>query len=229
MVMKGKQKTPELFDTIVKKATLKQLVYQNTVDTLKMLKTGMQDLVDKYEVMELEGSKKIPFIYKDRGKFEAELKFAGDTLVFMMHTNVFEFSRDHEVMKTPYIKEDINRSYCGIINIFNFLSDSFKYDRVNDVGYMIGRVFINKDKHYFIEGKREIGFLYNSFANSLMNEETVSNILESAILYTINFDLLTPPYDSVKEVTVKEFKAALGSMQIKTGKRLGFKFQADLE
>ncbi|MBC8485418.1 MAG: hypothetical protein H8D45_05195 [Bacteroidetes bacterium] len=227
--MKGKQKTPELFDTLVKKAILKQLVYQNTVDTLQMLKAGMQDLVDKYEALKLEGSKKIPFTYKDRGEFEAELKFGGDTLVFMMHTNVFEFSRDHEVMKTPYIKEDISRSYCGIINIFNFLSDSFKYDRVNDVGYMIGRVFINKDKHYFIEGKREIGFLYNSFANSLMNKDTAGNILESAILYTINFDLLTPPYDSVKEVTVKEFNAVLGSMQIKTGKRLGFKFQADPE
>ncbi|MCD4788745.1 MAG: hypothetical protein K8R37_02000 [Bacteroidales bacterium] len=227
--MKGKQKTPELFNTLVKKATLKQLVYQNTVDTLKMLKAEMKDLVGKYEALDMEGSKKIPFIYNDRGEFEAELKFGGDTLVFMMHTNVFEFSRYHEVMKTPYIKEDVSRSYCGIINIFNFLSDSFKYDRVNDAGYMIGRVFINKDKHYFIEGKREIGFLYNSFANSLMNKESAVNILESAILYTINFDLLTPPYDSVKEVTVKEFNAVLGSMQIKTGKRLGFKFQADPE
>ena len=187
----------------------------------------MDDLTRKYAALDSEEASKIPFIYKNRNEFEAELKFAGDTLVFIMHTNIFEFSRNHEVMKTPYIKEDIDRSYCGIINIFNFLSDSFKYDRVNDVGYMIGRIFINKDMHYFIEGKREIGFLYKSFANSLMNQESACDILESAIQYTINFDLLTPHYDNVKEVTVQEFKAVLGSMQIKTGKRLGFKFQAD--
>ena len=227
--MKGKQKTQELFDALVKKATLKQQVYKNTLDALKLLKAGMEDLTGKYAAIDSEEASKIPFTYKDRSEFDAELKFAGDTLVFMMHTNIFEFPRDHEVMKTPYIKEDTDRSYCGIINIINFLSDSFKYDRENDVGYMIGRIFINKDMHYFIEGKREIGFLYKSFGNSLMNEEFACNILESAIQYTINFDLLTPHYDNVKEVTVQEFKAVLGSMKIKTGKRLGFKFQADRE
>ena len=227
--MKGKQKTQELFDALIKKATLKQRVYRTTLDSLNLLKTGMEDLTRKYAALDSEEAAKIPFTYKDRNEFEAELKFAGDTLVFMMHTNIFEFPRDHEVMKTPYIKEDVDRSYCGIINIFNFLSDSFKYDRENDVGYLIGRIFINKDMHYFIEGKREIGFLYKSFANSRMNEGSVCDILESAIQYTINFDLLTPHYDNVKEVTVQEFKAALGSMKIKTGKRLGFKFHADQE
>jgi hypothetical protein len=177
----------------------------------------------------LEKAKKIPFVYKDRGEFEAELKFGGDTLVFMMHTNVFEFSRDHEVMKTTYIKEDKNRSFCGIINVFNFLSDSFKYNRLNDSGYLIGRIFINKDNHYFIEGKREMGYLYTNFGSSKLSAKKVCEILESSINYTINFDLLTPPYDQLKEVSVLGFKEATDAMQLKTAKRLGFKFQADMD
>jgi hypothetical protein len=92
---------------------------------------------------------------------------------------------------------------------------------------MIGRIFINRDMHYFIEGKREIGMLYNNFATSVISCETVTQIVESAILYTINFDLLTPPYDAVKLVTVSEIQASLDNMMIKTGKRLGFRFQAD--
>ncbi|MBN2174717.1 MAG: hypothetical protein JW731_11330 [Bacteroidales bacterium] len=223
------QKTKLLFDSLVKKATLKQQVYKNTLESLRLLKSAMENLSHKYSKIDSPAAREIPFTYRDRSEFEAELKFAGDTLVFMMHTNVFEFPRDHEVMKTPYIMDDRDRSYCGIINIFNFLSDSFKYNRVNDIGYLIGRLFINKDKHYFVEGKREIGFLYKSFANANMNKENALSIIESAIYYTINFDLLTPPYDNVKEVSVQEFIAALDSMQIKTGKRLGFKFQADLE
>ena len=163
--MKDEKKTNELFSSLVKKATLKQDVYQNTLAAFKLLKVGMKNLATKYKKLDTEESRKIPFVYKDRSEFEAELKFAGDTLVFMMHTNVFEFTRDHEVMKTQYIKEDIDRSYCGVINIFNFLSDSFKYKRPNDVGYLIGRIFINKDMHYFVEGKREIGFLYQSFGD----------------------------------------------------------------
>ncbi|NOX47107.1 MAG: hypothetical protein GXO89_09035 [Chlorobi bacterium] len=227
--MIDKKKTQALFDNLINKSLLKQEIYQKTLDSFNMLKTGMIDLVEKYKAQKSEDAQKIAFKYKDRSEFEAEIKFAGDTLVFMMHTNVFEFPRNHEVMKTPYIKKDNDRSYCGIINIFNFLSDSFKYNRVNDTGYLIGRIFINKDMHYFIEGKREIGFLYNSFGNSVMDQEVACNILESAIQYTVNFDLLTPPYDNLKEVTVQEFISAIDSMRIKTGKRLGFKFQADIE
>jgi hypothetical protein len=225
--MKKKSNTNDLFDALVKKATLKQVVYRNTLETINLLKRSMALLASDYESLELKEAKKIPFIYKDRNEFEAELKFAGDTLVFIMHTNVFEIPRDHEVMNTPYIKEDKERSYCGIINIFNFLSDSFKYNRMNDIGYLIGRVLVNKDMHYFTEGKREIGFLYNSFGISVVNEKTAYEILQSAIYYTLNFDLLTPPYNDVKEVSVQEFISAIDSMQLRTGKRLGFKFQAD--
>jgi hypothetical protein len=227
--MDDKTKTKKLFNTLIEKATLKQDVYNNTLEALNLLKGGMEELVFQYNKIESEKAKKIPFVFRDRSEFEAELKFAGDTLVFMMHTNVFEMPRDHEVMKTPYVKEDSDRSYCGIINIFNFLSDSFKYNRINDVGYLIGRIFINKDMHYFIEGKREIGFLYESFTNAKMTKKMALEIIESAVLYTINFDLLTPPYNNIKEVTVQEFRAALDPMQIKTGKRLGFKFQADTD
>lgn len=227
--MQDKKKTEELFNALITKASLKQNVYDRTLEALNLLKAGMKGLTQTYDSIDTDASHRIPFEFKDRGEFEAELKFGGDTLVFMMHTNVFEFPREHEVMKTSYIQEDKSRSFCGIINIFNFLSDSFKYNRMNDSGYLIGRVFINKDMHCFIEGKREMGFLYSSFGNAQLDEEKVCDILESAIYFTINFDLLTPPYDQLKEVTVHEFKTALDSMQLKTGKRLGFKFQADLE
>jgi len=227
--MQVSKKTTELFESLVKKATLKQRVYKNTLDAFNMLKVGMDDLSRKYDQINSEEARSVPFTYRNRGEFEAELKFAGDTLVFMMHTNVFEFSRDHEVMKTDYIKEDPDRAYCGVIHIFNFLSDSFKYQRMNDIGYLIGRLYINKDMHYFIEGKRELGFLFNNFGNADLTQEHMCEILESAIYYTINFDLLIPPYDNIKEVSVMEFKTTADSMQIKTGKRLGFKFQADLD
>jgi hypothetical protein len=169
----------------------------------------------------------IPFEVVSRSQFEIELKFGGDILLFMMHTNVFEFSRGHRVMNTSYVKEDEERSYCGVIHVYNFLADSFKYNRLNDVGYLIGRVFINKDKHYFIEGKRELGYLFNNFGQNKLDKEAVKTIVGAAIEYTVNFDLLTPPYENVKEVSLHEMVTALDTLSIKTGKRLGFKFQAD--
>ena len=217
----------ELFEVLRKKAILKQEVYQNTLATFKLLKSVVMDMVAAYHQKYNGNEPVIPFEFYDKSEFELELKFGGDVLIFMMHTNIFEFSRMHEVMKTQYINDDKSRSYSGVINVYNFLADSFKYNRMNDVGYMIGRISINRDKHYFIEGKRELGMLYNNFATSVISQETVTQIVESAILYTINFDLLTPPYDAVKLVTVSEIQASLENMVLKTGKRLGFRFQAD--
>lgn len=219
----------KLFAKLIKKAELKQRVYSNTFESFKLIKKTIDRTAIEYEeYYTLHPVKRhVPFEARMRGDYEIEVKFGGDILLFLMHTNVFEFSRYHPVMRTSYIKEDIDRSYCGVINIYNFLSDSFKYNRVNDVGYMIGRVFINKDKHYFIEGKKELGFIYNNFENNVLDSNSAESIIEAAIEYTINFDLLTPPYEQMQEVTVSEMKNNLDAISLKTGKRLGFQFQAD--
>ena len=219
--------TTDVYTLLRKKFGLKNEVYNNTYNVFQQFKSLMMEMADQYRSEYKKDALQVPFEFRDKSEFELELKFGSDILIFMMHSNVFEFSREHEVMKTPYIREDVVRSYCGVINIYNFLADSFKYNRVNDIGYLIGRVFVNRDLHYFIEGKREIGMLYNNFATSVINHDSAKLILESAIRYTVNFDLLTPPYDAVKEVTVFDMQSTLDNMKLQTGKRLGFKFQAD--
>ena len=114
-----------------------------------------------------------------------------------------------------------------MIYIYNFLADSFKYNRVNDVGYMIARIFVNIDSHYFVEGKRQLGFLYNDFPNKVIDRQAMKSIIESAIIYALDFDLFTPPFDEMQEVSVSQILEASENMRIKTGKRLGFRFQAD--
>lgn len=218
-----------LKDLVFKKSELKQSVFRSTKDTFELFRTTTRELIQQFRERCVAEGKTVAFEFTDRGDFEFEVKFAGDILLFMMHTNVFEFSRDHQVMKSPYIREDTTRSYCGVIHIYNFLADSFAYQRDNDLGYMIGRVFVNREKHYFIEGKRELGMLYTNFNTSVVTPETVLGIVESAIEYTTNFDLLTPPYDEVKLVSVGEMRTNFDKKSLVTGKRLGFRFQADNE
>lgn len=224
-------KNEDLFSRIYNKSNLKQDVYKNTEEVFGILKDILKEIEKKYNQFAKSKSKneELKFEIKSKGEFEIEVKFGGDILLFMMHTNIFEFPRKHSVMNTPYVKEDKNRSYCGVIYIYNFLADSFKYNRVNDVGYLIGRIFINMDKHYFVEGKKELGFIYNNFGDNEVSKNSIMQITEAAIDYTINFDLLTPPYDSVKYVSVEAIKNTLDTISLKTGKRLGFKFQADME
>lgn len=217
-----------IIQSIHEKSVVKQDVYHNTIKVFRDFRTITEAFVK--ELRKSIKDKRIIIECRDMGEFEFQLKVAGDVLIFYMHTNVFDFDKSHHLWKTSYLKDENNRSYCGTINIYNFLEDSFKYNRQNDLGYLIGRVFVNKEMHYFMEGKRQLGLLYNDFANAIIDKNCIRQILESTVLYCLNFDLLTPPFDAVKEVSVMDMLEASESMKmVQTGKRLGFRFQADTD
>jgi hypothetical protein len=98
---------------------------------------------------------------------------------------------------------------------------------MNDVGYMIGRVFVNKEDHYLVEGRRQLGYLFNDFVNGHLDKETWKKILESALLYSLDFNLLVPPYNQVNTTSVMEINQIGVTHSLKTGKRFGFQFSVD--
>ena len=157
---------------LIQKGELKQQIYSSTLESMELFKQCAKEFEDYYEENCAEQHPRVTVDYNGKNLHEFKLRFAGDVLIFLMHTNIFEFPRDHEVMKTPYIREDQTRSYCGVIHIFNFLSDSFRYNRINDSGYMIGRIFINKDKHFYVEGKRELAKVLNNFNNRELDKQS---------------------------------------------------------
>ncbi|MEI6124054.1 MAG: hypothetical protein WCQ95_10565 [Bacteroidota bacterium] len=227
---KRKNKMNEIIDRFKNKSVLKQKIFQNTNLVFTELKQVAKDFADEAK-KELNKNKisQIKVEFLDKGQFEAELNFAGDTLVFIMHTNVFEFPREHSIMRSSYIKEDETRSFCGVIYVYNFLADSLKYNRENDIGYLVARIFINKEYHFVVEGKRQMEFLNNSFMNEPIDYPNLRQILETAVIYCLDFDLLLQPYDMIKEISVLQIIEYSSSMKIQTGKRLGFRFQADPE
>ncbi len=216
-----------LLELIQLKGTLKQDVYNNTFNVFEGFIKQIKKIVGeiKQSLPNLDSS--IPVEYKVKNKYEVQVTIAGDVLLFHMHTNIFQFDRSHGMWKTTYLHQDENRSYCGIIYVYNFLKDSLKYERNGDMGYLIGRVFINKDNHYFVEGKRQIGFLYNNFSKSVINDVEIRKILESLLLYTLDFDLFIPQYDNVQKISVQEIKQINRYAPVQTGKRLGYQFKTE--
>ena len=194
-------KSEKIIELLKSKSTVKQSVFGNTFEAFNQVKEIIKDLEKEYSVGLEDGDKEVDVKYNNRGPFQAELKVAGDLMVFGMHTNVFEFDRDHGVWKTSYVESNKMSTFSGIINIYNFLADSFRYNRMDDVGYLVARIFINKDKHFFVEGKRQMGY-YTDFGNSVITKEALRTVIESSILYALDFDLLVPPYDRVKVASV---------------------------
>ncbi|MBR4996133.1 MAG: hypothetical protein IKY82_08745 [Alistipes sp.] len=224
-------KTPmreRIIAAIINKSTLKQHIFDNTFTTFNELKDVLFEIASELDD-DLDGKldKRVRIEYRDRGKFEAQLQIASDLLIFQMHTDIFEFDSNHIIWQNEYVQADRNNSYCGVINIYNFLSDSFKFNRNADEGYLIGRIFINREKCFFVEGKRQTLVRPMLFGRDKITREALVAIMESAINYAINFDLLMPPYEENKRVTVDQFNTKMDNSKFVTGKRLGYDFNVD--
>lgn len=167
----------------------------------------------------------IKILYTDRGTYEAELKVADDVLIFILHTNAFVFDSSNMIYKSGYVKADASRATCGMISIYNFLSDSITFERNHDEGQLIGRIFINQEKHFFVEGKKQIGVLFNDFENAVATDENIQKAIELLLQYCIEMDFYVPPIEVMKEITVNDVRAYTIQNAVDKDNRLGFKFQ----
>ena len=216
-----------IVDTLKGKSVLKQKVFDNTAVAFMMVKDILKNLARDVNGNLGGVDQRIRMEYTDRSTFDAQLKVAADLLLFSMHSNIFQFDREHPAWKTAYIQKNKFNAYSGIINIYNFLADSFKYSRLDDLGYLIARIFINHENQCFVEGKRQMGMLFTNYGNEAFSQESLKKIVYTAINYSLEFDLLVPPYDTVKIASVGQAESKIQHSRLITGKRLGFQFNSD--
>ncbi len=216
-----------IVSTLKEKSILKQKVYDNTLEWFGVAKDILRTFSKDVNTNLGNIDPRVKMEYTDRSSFDAQLKVAGDILLFSMHSNIFQFDREHPAWKTPYIQKNKYNAYSGIINIYNFLFDSFKYSRFDDLGYLIARIFINHENQYLVEGKRQMGMLFSNYGNDALSRPALQLIISTAIQYSLEFDLLVPPYDTVKIATVGQAESKIQHSRVITGKRLGFQFNSD--
>lgn len=217
----------KILDELAVKSSVKQEAFTNTLAAFNTLKGVLQNITSDYNAQLSNLNERVSLEFSDKGLFVAQVRVAGDLLIFSMHSNIFEFDRENKVWETEYLKKDPLNSYCGIINIYNFLDDSFQYQRLDDLGYLIARLFVNKNDHFFVEGKRQSGYLYKTFGKTKISKTNLRKIISRAMGYALAFDLLVPPYENVKIATVRQLSEKMNISQLKTGKRLGFQFNSD--
>lgn len=217
----------EVIDILKKKSLLKQDVYSKTLESYKEFKEFIE--LELLKLRDEIPDERVRLKFAQNGSFETHAYVGSDVLVFNMHSNVFAFPDQHAIWKNSYIEEDRQQGYFGVINIYNFLAESFLQTRMNDAGYLIGRIFINKDGHFLMDGKGEFSYYYKNIRNNIFNEETMESIFDMAVKHVAEFDLNTPPYNKINVVKVKHIKSVSNAQELRTGKRLGFKFKAELE
>ena len=214
-----------LLKLLLDKSALKQDVAD---DCEKVFMSFKKAICKELDALKLKiKDPRIRLNYEDKGEHEIHAYIGSDVLVFNLHRNVFKMPDNDPLWGTAYFRSNENNGYFGIINIFNFLAESFLQHRMNDSGYLIGRIFINHELHFYVEGKGHLGSLFRDTQNSVVNDEVIAAIVQLAFAYALQFDLHIPPFDYFSEITVEQIQLMGESLKLQTAKRLGFKMKAD--
>jgi hypothetical protein len=214
-----------LVDLLSNRAALKQDVFEKMKATFSEFK----DVVTK-EIESIRSEVKDERVrckVLNSSDYEIQIAVGSDILVFHMHTNVFRFEDGHPIWRTSYLEENPGLGYFGIINIYNFLFDSIEYDRRDDIGYLIGRIFMNKEGHFIVQGLGDISLVYSNFFKNTLDTDKMTEIVQRACTFAVDFDSFAPPYQTVGAIRVEDMKNLLNNLKVQTGKRIGFKWNQE--
>ena len=211
----------QIFEGLKQKSTAKQAIFRNTQAAFDILRLVSQELVVELsrKLTPLDASVMIE--YRSINEMEYHIKFSGDLLVFVMHSNIITFPDEYGPMTSKYVEEDFRRRFFGHIMAYNFMADSIKYQRLNDPGYLVGRLLVNIENHYFLEGVQQLELPDNDMSDNLITPDMMKLFVESAMIAAVNNDLIAPPLPEIQKITVKQ---KIENQQVSRGSKVGFSF-----
>jgi len=209
----------DIINGLQQKSSTKQTIFRNTRETFDKLKEVAQELVAEVSERMGDFDNSVQIEFKDINEYEFNIKFSGDLLIFIMHSNVITFPDDYEIMRSEYVEEDFRRRFFGHIMAYNFMADSVKYGRLDDPGYLIGRMLINVEKHYCLEGVKQLELPFEGFSKKSINDETLRIIVESAMVAAVNNDLMGQDVSELEKISLKQ---KYDNMHLTSTRKVGF-------
>lgn len=209
------------------KSTAKQITYKNLLDAFSILAKESERVVDELKKKTQSRDSDVTQSFTEINEHEFHVKLAGDLLVFVLHTNVVTLPPDHPVMADPYIKENEVNRYFGQIMIYNFMADSFKFNRVNDPGYLIARLLINHEARYVIEGNGHLGAMFNKISDGPISEQELNVLVKIVLMIAIENDLIAPPFPQVQFITLHQKMEK--TQELGGGQKIGFRMSFENE
>ncbi|WP_230688021.1 hypothetical protein [Hymenobacter ruricola] len=211
----------QIFDGLKQKSVAKQAIFRNTQAAFDCLRLVSQELVLELTRRLTPLDSSVVIEYRSINDMEFQIKFSGDLLVFVMHSNVVTFPDDYGPMPSAYVNEDFRRRFFGHIMAYNFMADSIKYQRLNDPGYLVGRLLVNIENHYYLEGVQQLELPDNDMSDNIIKPEAMRLFVESAMIAAVNNDLIAPLLPEIQKISVKQ---KVENQQVSRGSKVGFSF-----
>jgi hypothetical protein len=201
------------------KSAAKQTTYKHLLAAFSVLSKESKRITTELK-KKTHTSKDVTIEFNAVNEHEFHVKLAGDLLIFVLHTNIVTFADEHVIMQDPYMKQQEVNRYFGQIMIYNFMSDSLKFNRVNDPGYLLARLMINHDNRFFIEGEGQLATLFNTISENALSPETLNALVKLALAIAIENDLMAMPYPDVKFITL--YQKLEHTPDMGGGQKIGF-------
>ncbi len=221
--------TKHIAELLLSKSGVKQTTYRNVNKAFRTLKEEAVKLIETINEKTNSKDSEISLFVETINDQEFHVKIAGDLLVFFLHTNIITLGADYAYNKSDYVTQDPNRKYLGQINVYNFMADSFKYNRFNDPGYLLARVLINHEDFFIVEGDRQVNFMFENVSSKPIEQTDLSILIQLIITQAIENDLVAPPFPQIRGITVQQ-KISKTEV-LGAGNKIGFQMssQQDIE
>ncbi len=212
--------TEHIAKLLLTKSGVKQVAYRNVCQVFKGLRRKAIDLIDEINSKTDSKDEDIILSVNEISDQEFHVKVAGDLLVFFLHTNIVSLTDDYAYNKSPYVEENPARKYLGQINVYNFMADSVKFNRMHDPGYLLARLMVNFENRFIVEGDRQIHFMFESVSNKPIESSDLSILIQLIIAQAIENDLVAPPFQKIRGITLQQKMAKTEIMG--GGNKIGF-------
>lgn len=203
------------------KSTAKQTTFKHLNNAFSSLAMESRRVIQELNKQAHPADDDVTLHFKNISKHEFQLKLAGDVVIYVMHTNIVTFDDEHPVIKSPYVSEKELNRYFGQINIYNFMYDSLRYNRGHDPGYLIGRLMINHENRFFMEGEPPFVREFGEISNREITHENLQRVVKLSLQIAIRNDLIAPPYNKVRSVTLNQKNEH--TLEMGGGQKIGFR------
>jgi hypothetical protein len=198
---------------------LKYNLFEMTEELFQQLELICHELSQEIQKANKE-EKPVPIKLERINDFEFIFRIGGDVLIFILQSNIVRLPDDTYLSRSKYLKEDNTLRYFGQILIYNFISDTITYGRLDDPGYLIGRILLNREKKFFLEGDRKIVFSFPELRDNPVTPEKMRSLIEKLVESALENDLLAPSFQDIMLITYHQKLEHTSSMG--NPKKIGF-------
>jgi hypothetical protein len=209
---------------LLTKSGVKQVTYRNICTAFKGLKEEAIHIINEINSKTHSKDEDITLSVVDISEQEFHVKVAGDLLAFFLHTNIITLSDDYAYNKSEYVLENTDRKYLGQINVYNFMADSLKYNRMHDPGYLVSRLMVNFENHFIVEGDKPIDFLFETVSTKTLDRTDLNVLVHLIITQAIENDLVAPPFNQIRGLTLQQKLA--NTEVVGAGQKIGFQMNS---